>query len=106
MQEVPGKISMTFDVWKSHARDAYLLFTIHYVTVPQNHPTEWCLVNEVLGLPHLEGGHSGSNQADVLVRVINHYGIGSKVSSRLRFVNQEKLKVVTAYGMLGSSVCA
>ena len=78
------------------AMDAYLSFTIHYVTVPQDHPTEWCLVNEVLGLPHLEGGHSGLNQADILVRVINCYGISSKVSSRLRFVSQEKLKVGTA----------
>ena len=97
MQEVPGKISTTFDAWTSHAGDAYLSFTIHYVTAPQDHPTEWRLVNEVLGLPYLEGGHSGSNQADVLVRVINCYGIGSKVSSRVRFVSQEKLKVVTAW---------
>src|SRR6266481_2097453 len=96
MQEVPGKISATFDAWTAHAGDAYLSFTIHYVTAPQDQPTEWRLVNEVLGLPHLKGGHSGSNQADVLVKVINRYGISSKVSSRLRFVSQEKLKVVTA----------
>jgi hypothetical protein len=80
VQDILGKISVTFDGWTSKSRDAYLSFTIHYITSPPDCLMEWQLENEVLALPHLEGGHSSLNQGDVIVRVVDHYEISKKVS--------------------------
>jgi hypothetical protein len=63
---------------------------------PVEKPHEWRLVNETLGLPLLEGGHSGSNQADLLIRVIDRYNIGSKVFLLLLLYHH----VYTAYTIL------
>ena len=52
----------------------------HSIMAPHDQPNEWWLTNEVLAMPHLEGGHSGSNQGDVIMRVVDRYDIGGKVS--------------------------
>jgi hypothetical protein len=80
LQNIPGQISGTFDTWTSGSGDAYLAFTIHYVDAPPSNLNDWVMVNKLLALPELDGGHSGANQADVLLRVIDRYNIGPKVS--------------------------
>ena len=84
-----------FDAWTSRAGDAYLSFTVHYITAPPDWPKEWQLVNEVLAMPRLEGGHSGSNQADVIMRVVERYDLGCKVStSRFRLRSWSDMSTV------------
>jgi len=53
-------------------------YPLHHV--PPGRPNEWSLANEIIGLPHLKGGHSGNNQADVLIQVVDHYDFAPKVS--------------------------
>ena len=79
-QNVVGQISFTFDSWTSDSGDPYLSVTGHYISAPPDKPNEWAVQSHQLAFVLLEGRHSGSNIGNLLVRVIDRYGIRSKVS--------------------------
>jgi hypothetical protein len=70
---------MTFDTWTSDSGRPYLSVTGHYITAPANNPQEWELHAEQLAFTPLEGHHSGANIAQVILHVIDNYGIRNKV---------------------------
>ena len=80
VKDLPGKISFTFDTWTSEAGDPYLSMTGHYISAPKANPQEWELKSEQLGFKHIEGNHSGANLGDILMRIIDKYGLRQKVS--------------------------
>lgn len=53
--------------------------TGHYIAAPKNNPQAWALKSEQLAFSPFEGHHTGSNIAQVLIRVIDKYNIRTKV---------------------------
>ena len=86
VQDLPGKISFTFDTWTSEAGDPYLSMTRHYISAPKESPQEWELKSEQLGFKHIEGNHSGANLGGILVWIIDRYGLRLKVSMFNHFI--------------------
>ena len=73
-------MSFTFDMWTSDAGDPYISITGHYVDAPTDKPQDWELRLEQLAFKHVEGRHNGKNIANVLIGIIDHYGLHGKVS--------------------------
>jgi len=80
MQDIPGKVSFTFDTWTSDAGDPYLSMTGHYIASVGGDPHAWELKNDQLGFSYIQGNHSGANIGGIMLRVIDRYGIRNKVS--------------------------
>ncbi|KIJ51774.1 hypothetical protein M422DRAFT_244123 [Sphaerobolus stellatus SS14] len=100
LANVPSKISSTFDTWTSDAGDAYMVFTIHYINAPKESPNDWSLTNEVLALPNLKGSHSGANQAEILIQLVDCYGFKDKcgwVTGDSATVNDRAVKVLAKF---------
>jgi hypothetical protein len=74
-QDIPGQISITFDVWTSGTNDPYLAVTAHYIAAPASQLNSWELHSKTLGYTGIEGNHNGANTAAVILRVIDRYGI-------------------------------
>jgi hypothetical protein len=79
-QDIPGKVSFTFDTWTSEAGDPYLSVTGHYIGSMAGNPNDWEMKSEQLGFTHIEGNYSGANLGGILIRVIDRYGIRNKAS--------------------------
>ena len=80
LQSLPSKVSFTFDMWTSGPGDPYLLFTAHYIDAPADKPQEWKLRVAQLTFKHVEGRHMGKNMANILIDIIDQYGLRGKVS--------------------------
>ena len=63
-----------------------MAFTIHYVTAPNDAPNDWHLCTENLAFHQLEGSHSGANQAELLVEIVDKHGFKDNVCSLLFLV--------------------
>ncbi|KAF5340518.1 hypothetical protein D9758_015834 [Tetrapyrgos nigripes] len=72
---VPGKVSTTFDLWTSDPCDPYMSITAHYIWAPEDHPNDWTLECEQLEFAPFFGHHSGANQAAVLTKAFEKFGI-------------------------------
>ena len=55
LQETPGKLSFTADVWTSANVEPFLGVTVHWID------KEWCLQDMLLDLVPLEGSHTGES---------------------------------------------
>ncbi|KAF5336641.1 hypothetical protein D9758_015942 [Tetrapyrgos nigripes] len=72
---VSGKVSTTFDLWTSDPCDLYMSITAHYIWAPEDHPNDWTLECEQLEFAPFFGHHSGANQAAVLTKAFEKFGI-------------------------------
>ncbi|KAF5332358.1 hypothetical protein D9758_016940 [Tetrapyrgos nigripes] len=72
---VPGKVSTTFDLWTSDPCNPYMSITAHYIWAPEDHPNDWTLQCEQLEFAPFFGHHSGANQAAVLTKAFEKFGI-------------------------------
>jgi hypothetical protein len=75
LQNIPGHILITFDVWTSGANDPYLTIMAHYIVSPERQPNNWELCSKMFRYTSIEGNHSGANTTVVILHVIDHYGI-------------------------------
>lgn len=75
LRDVPGKISLTSDLWSSITRDGYISLTTHYV----NH--EWKLEKRVLNFSYMPSPHNGLNICDKIFSMLTYWGIENKLSS-------------------------
>jgi hypothetical protein len=73
VQSALSKIHFTVDLWSSPNSLAIIGMIGHYISDTGN------LQHSVLALKELDGAHSGQNQAESIMEVINDYGIASKV---------------------------
>lgn len=80
VQDIPGKVSFTFDAWTSDPGDLFLSVTGHYIHSPPENPNDWKLKTEQLAFSPIEGRHSGANMANLLVRTVDRYSLRKKVS--------------------------
>ena len=97
LQSLPSKVSFTFDMWTSDPGDPYLSVTAHYIDAPVDKPREWELRVVQLAFKHVEGRHTGKNIANILIDVVNQYGLRGKVSCFTMFVAQILLKVILGW---------
>src|SRR3954469_17624986 len=74
LQSTLGKISLTLNGWTSKNQILFLGITAHWID------ENWKLNQITLEFYHLEGSHSEENLAKALVKVLNEYGILTKVS--------------------------
>jgi hypothetical protein len=73
LQSAQSKIHFTVDLWTSTNSKALLGIISHYFADNGD------LRQSVLALRELEGRHTGDNQARLIMRVIEEYGIASKL---------------------------
>ena len=73
VQSAVSKVHFTVDLWTSSNSLALLGIIAHYFTENGQ------LCQSVLALRELEGQHTGENQAQLIMKVIEEYGIASKV---------------------------
>lgn len=73
LQSAQSKIHFTVDLWTSANSKALLGIISHYFADNGD------LQQSVLALRELEGQHTGENQSQVIMKVIEEYGIASKV---------------------------
>jgi hypothetical protein len=82
LQDVPGKISITFDAYTSRACDPYLAITTHFIDAPPESPSSWRIHSDVAAFEHVPGAHTGVNLASVIASVVDRFGFRSKVRQR------------------------
>jgi hypothetical protein len=73
LQEAPGKISFTVDVWTSANMEPFLGVTAHWID------KEWRLQDTLLDLVPLEGSHTGESLCAAFVGVCSDFGILTKL---------------------------
>ena len=66
-------VSVTCDMWTSRATEVYLTVTAHGIS------DEFQLVNFVLDTVCMHIAHNGDNQADVLMKVFDEWGLKGKI---------------------------
>jgi hypothetical protein len=67
------KIHITVDLWSSPNSLAVMGIIAHYIN------EEGILDNSVLALRNVIGEHTGANQAEIIMDVLDEYGIASKL---------------------------
>ena len=73
-QDVPGRVSLTFDSWTSAIMTTYIAVMVHYID------EQWQLVTELLSFAELPGSHSGENMGTHLFNILKDFDIIDKVS--------------------------
>ena len=73
LQSAQSKIHFTVDLWTSANSKALLGMIGHYLADGGD------LCQSVLALRELDGLHTGENQSQLVMRVIEEYGVASKV---------------------------
>ena len=73
LQSAQSKIHFTVDLWTSSNSKALLGMISHYFADNRD------LCQSVLALRELDGQHTGENQSQLIMKVIEEYGIASKV---------------------------
>ena len=73
LQETPGKLSFTMDIWTSPSAKAFLAITTHYID------KNWKLQNILVDFIQIFGSHSGENIKDAFVTGLQNLSIQNKV---------------------------
>ncbi|KAF7817627.1 zinc finger BED domain-containing protein RICESLEEPER 2-like [Senna tora] len=72
---VPGRISITSDLWSSISTDEYMMVTAHYIDY------EWNLQKKVLSFTHVPPPRTGALLAERLFGLLKEWGIEKKIFS-------------------------
>lgn len=80
LQDIPGKVSFTFDTWTSDPGDPFLSVTSHYIHTQPDKPNDWKLRTEKLVFLLIEGHHTGANMVNLLVCTVDRYSLRPKAS--------------------------
>jgi hypothetical protein len=74
MQHAISQIHLSFDGWTSPHHTMAILGIIAHFTAQSGRR-----VNPVIGLRLLEGSHTGANMAEVILEVLQHYGVAEHI---------------------------
>ncbi|KAF7835614.1 zinc finger BED domain-containing protein RICESLEEPER 2-like [Senna tora] len=72
---IPGRISITSDLWSSISTDEYMVVTAHYID------DEWNLHKKVLSFTHVPPPRTGALLAERLYGLLREWGIEKKIFS-------------------------
>ena len=74
MQEIPGGIAVTTDIWTNDTGDkSFMAVTIHYLNV------SWKLQNILLDFVSMKGSHTGAAISNAMETCLHEMGIISKL---------------------------
>jgi hypothetical protein len=74
LQNVPGKISFTTDIWTSVAMKSFLTITAYFIN------KEWELETLVLDFVQIWGAHTGENLKNIFISCLENFKIQTKVN--------------------------
>jgi hypothetical protein len=74
LQEIPGRISFTTDIWTSVSIKAFLVITVHFIDI------EWKLQSIILDFVQIWGSHTGENIQAIFISSLKKFMIQTKVS--------------------------
>ena len=74
LQEIPGRISFTTDIWTSVSMKAFLVITAHFID------TEWKLQSIIFDFVQIWDSHTGENIKEAFVSSLEKFAIQEKVS--------------------------
>ena len=80
IQNIPGKISYTIDIWTSPSAKSFLAITAHFMD------KEWKLQSILLDFVQIWGSHTGENIKNIFVSCLENFGIQTKVSFFLKII--------------------
>ena len=69
-----AKVNLTIDAWTSSNKLPFLAVTAHWINI------RYEKFNTLIGFERLRGSHTAGNMADVLVKVLNMYGIREAIN--------------------------
>jgi hypothetical protein len=73
-QNCSCRINTTFDGFSSAAGTSFFGMTGHWIT------EEWEMKKALLAFDEIRGSHSGENQAEILYKILEKYGLKDRVS--------------------------
>ena len=80
LQEVPGQISFTTDIWTSPATKTFLIITAHFID------KKWKLQSLIIDFIQIWGAHTGENIRKVFIEGLENFSIQTKVSLFFYFI--------------------
>jgi hypothetical protein len=72
IQQIPGKLALTSDMWTASNSSSFLSFTIHYVD------SSWKLKNFLFDIIPIEVRYSGYNMANTIIEVLRDFSLAEK----------------------------
>ncbi|KAL1738946.1 ribonuclease H-like domain-containing protein, partial [Schizophyllum fasciatum] len=79
IQNSPGRVAFTMDVWSRVNLESYLAVTAHYIhTTPAGQDV---LKARLVAFHHLEGSHTGENMGRAFISIVEKLGCMAKISS-------------------------
>ncbi|CAG8600367.1 7255_t:CDS:2 [Paraglomus occultum] len=93
---IPGKLSLTTDMWTSATMQPYLAITMHWID------SDWCMRKLLLDLVPFHDCHTGANQANTIVALLNEMEIGQKLLA----VTTDNAANMVLMGRILKSECA
>jgi Protein of unknown function (DUF 659) len=74
-KNIPGKVSITTDIWSSIKNEGFLGITIHFID------KNWVLKHFTLDLFRFKGSHTGQSIANEIYKIIEEFGLQNRVIS-------------------------
>ncbi len=78
-----GQISFTMDIWSSASLSPYLAVTSHWIARDGDTNNNLSLKATLIGFHHFTGPHMGKSIASVILSLMDHANITSKVCNRV-----------------------
>ena len=75
IKNIPGKVSITTDIWSSLKNESFLGITVHFID------ENWMLRHFTLDIFKFEGSHTGQLIADKIYEILVEFGLESKTIS-------------------------
>jgi len=74
LEKIPGKVSLTSDMWTStHTQEAYLSITVHYIN------SSWELCHFLLDIIPFSKSHTAENMATEILKILKEFNLEKKV---------------------------
>src|SRR5277367_1906993 len=80
LQNFPGRISYTTDIWTSISVEAFIVITAHFIN------KEWKLQSVIVDFIQIWGKHSGENIKKIFISFLQDFEIQTKVNFSLNFL--------------------
>ncbi|XP_059436041.1 zinc finger BED domain-containing protein RICESLEEPER 2-like [Corylus avellana] len=75
LNDCPGRICLTSDLWTSLATNGYICLTAHFIN------KDWVLTKRVLNFSFMPPPHNGISLSDVIYNLLQEWGIENKIFS-------------------------
>ncbi len=69
LKDVPGKLSITMDIWTSKNMLSFLVIRAHWITI------DWKMKSSLLDFSPIDGEHTGANQGRILLNCLKRFDI-------------------------------